>query len=128
VADLSPLKVASGFAYSVRVIDDAERRTEPRRRTRLRSGKILDLRNEFLIECQVLDRSEMGARVRLYADIPSQSLIRLYEDKPERLLDAYIVWRRDFDVGLGFNRVSGARRLTRIQLICLRSHFYAIES
>jgi hypothetical protein len=128
VADLGGAPVAAGFAYSVRVVEKAaERRTAHRRSTRLRSGKILDLHNEFLIECQVYDRSEMGARARLLGDIPAQSVIRLYQDDPERLLDARIVWWRDFELGLRFVRRGGARRISRMQLIWLRSRYYAID-
>jgi hypothetical protein len=43
-----------------RAADRHERRAEPRRRTRLRSGKVLDAKNKFLIECQVHDRSVRG--------------------------------------------------------------------
>jgi hypothetical protein len=128
VADIGGAPVAAGFAYSVRVVaKSAERRTAHRRRTRLRSGKILDIHNEFLIECQVYDRPEMGARVRLLGEIPAQSVIRLYQDDTERLFDARIVWRRGFELGLCFVRRGGARRISRVQLICLRNSYYAID-
>lgn len=115
------------FVYSVRVIvESGDRRSVRRRRTRLRSGKLLDLRNDFLIECQISDRSDRGARVRLLADIPAPAVIRLYEDDPERLLDARIVWRNQRDVGLCFIRRGGARRISRLQLACLRGRYYAM--
>jgi hypothetical protein len=49
VADLGGGPAVAGFVYSVR-IKGADRRRAQRRRTRLRSGKILDLANVFMIE------------------------------------------------------------------------------
>ena len=126
VDDLVSGRAIAGFVYSVR-LKHADRRRVQRRRTRLRSGKILDLANGFVIECQIYDRSEIGVRVRLLADIPRQSVIRLYEDDPERLRDARIVWRKDCELGLCFVRRPGARRISRTQLTCLRTRYYAME-
>ena len=54
------------FTYCVVKPKDAgDKRSAHRRRTRLRSGKLLDPRNALLIDCQVYDRSEKGARIRL---------------------------------------------------------------
>lgn len=128
VADLGEGSVMAGFAYSVRIlVKDADRRCAPRRRTRLRSGKLLNFNNGFLIECQVYDRSDQGARVRLPADLAPQSLIRLYEDDPERLLDARVVWGNESELGLCFVRRRGANRISRTALTCLRGRYYAIE-
>ena len=128
VADLGGGRIAADFAYSVRLVaKDADRRSARRRRTRLRSGKILDLGNAFMIECQIYDRSDRGVRVRLLADIPAQPVIRLYEDDPERLSDARIVWRKDFELGLCFIARAGVRGISRTQLTCLRGRYYAID-
>ena len=128
VVDLGGGRAGADFAYSVRLVaKDADRRSARRRRTRLRSGKILDLGNGFMIECQIYDRSEKGVRVRLFEDIPARPVIRLYEDDPERLSDARIVWRKGFELGLCFIRRNDARRISRTQLTCLRSRYYAIE-
>ncbi len=128
VADLGGRRVAADFAYSVRIVSKSvDRRNARRRRTRLRSGKILDLCNAFMIECQIYDRSDKGVRVRLLADIPAQPVIRLYEDDPERLCDARVVWRKDFELGLCFVRRAGARRISRTQLTCLRGRYYAVD-
>jgi hypothetical protein len=126
VADLGNGRAIADFVYSVRT-KGADRRRARRRRTRLRSGKILDLANAFMIECQIYDRSELGVRVRLLADIPGQSVVRLYEDDPERLHDARIVWRKDCELGLCFVQRPGARRISRTQLTCLRTRYYAME-
>ncbi len=119
--------IAPEFAYCVELGESGERRSAKRRRTRLRSGKILDLHNGFLIECQIYDRSNNGARVRLLADVSAPVAIRLYEDCPERLLDARVVWRRDHEIGLRFIERPGPRRLSRTQLTCLRGRYYALD-
>jgi len=83
------------FTYCVVKPKDAgDKRSAPRRRTRLRSGKLLDPRNALLIDCQIYDRSEKGARIRLIGECPVPRSIRLYEESPERLLEANVVWRK----------------------------------
>jgi hypothetical protein len=104
---------------------NGDKRSTPRRRTRLRSGKILDPRNAFLIECQIYDRSENGARLRLVANIPMPGKIRLYEDAPERLTDAFVVWRKNGEVGICFASCVHSRKITPAQLACLRGRYYA---
>ncbi len=129
VGELHTGDAASGFAYSVNApAKSADRRLARRRRTRLRSGKILDLHNAFLIECQIYDRSSQGARVRLLADTPAPAEVRLYEDHPERLLDARIVWRKNQEIGLRFEKSPAARKISRTQLTCLRNRYYALGS
>ncbi len=115
------------FTYCViETSDRGDKRSMPRRRTRLRSGKVLDPRNAFLIECQIYDRSGKGARIRLLADIPVPNTIRLYEDSPERLIDAIVVWRRDREIGLCFAPSAQTRKITQSQLTHLRGRYYAI--
>ena len=83
-----------------------DKRSARRRRTRLRSGKLLDPRNALLIDCQIYDRSEKGARIRLIGECPVPRSIRLYEESPERLLEL----RRIFGDGVNqaADLVSGA--------------------
>ena len=69
------------FTYCVVKPKDAgDKRSARRRRTRLRSGKLLDPRNALLIDCQIYDRSEKGARIRLIGECPVPRSIRLYEE------------------------------------------------
>lgn len=128
VADLDEARVAQSFAYCVTIAKSDDRRSARRRRTRLRSGKLLDLHNAFLIECQIFDRSHNGARVRLFADVQAPNAIRLYEDFPERLLDARVVWRKQRELGLQFVRPLASRVIGRTQLTCLRGRYYAIDA
>jgi hypothetical protein len=75
-------------------------RVEQRRRTRLRSGKIVDLRNRFLCDCLLHDRSLGGLRVRLVQDVALPARIRIYDDEAHGLIAADIVWRRGRDLGI----------------------------
>lgn len=104
----------------------SDRRSMRRRRTHLRSGKILDLGNSFLIECQIYDQSGKGARLRLLGEASMPNRIRLYEDIPERLVDARVVWRKTRDIGICFTPCGHARRITRAQLAYLRGRYYAM--
>ena len=128
VADLSEALVAQSFAYCVTIAKSDDRRSAGRRRTRLRSGKLLDLHNVFLIECQIFDRSHKGARVRLFADVQAPNAIRLYEDFPERLLAARVVWCKQRELGLRFVRQLAPRVISRTQLTCLRGRYYATDA
>jgi hypothetical protein len=113
------------FTYCVVKAKDAgNRQLARRRRTRLRSGKLLDPRNALLIDCQIYDRSEKGARIRLVGDTAVPSKIRFYEESPERLLEAKVVWRKDREIGLCFNSNAPPRRISKAQLAALRGNFY----
>ncbi len=109
------------FTYCVVKPKDAgDKRSARRRRTRLRSGKLLDPRNALLIDCQIYDRSEKGARIRLIGDCP----VPRYEESPERLLEANVVWRKDREIGLCFTPNAQSRLISKAQLAHLRGHFY----
>lgn len=112
--------------FIAEIRNSSDKRLMRRRRTRLRSGKVLDPRNAFLIECQIFDRSEKGARIRLVEDIWAPGNIRLYEDAPQTLIDAIVVWRKDREIGLCFNPCARSRGITKAQLTCLRGRYYAV--
>lgn len=100
-----------------------EKRAVPRRRTRLRTGKIVAPRSVYLIECQIYDWSETGARLRLFTNAMVPSRIQLFEDVSERLINATIVWRRRREIGLRFVPRAGQKSLTKAQLACLRTGY-----
>ncbi len=103
-----------------------EKRRARRRRTRLRSGKILDRRNFFLIEANILDRSACGLRLRLAKDVTIPEIFHLYDDEAEIILIARIVWRRQALVGARIDP-AGPARANRRQIASLRGKFYAIR-
>jgi len=121
----------SGAAVTYMVIEkktsgDRDRRGEDRRRTRLRSGKILDSQNKFLIECQVHDRSAQGARLRLVANVFTPTRIRLFDDEAKTVQDARIVWRRDRELGVRFAATGYAQNLRPADRASLAGKYYAV--
>lgn len=79
-----------------------DKRAEPRRRVRLRSGKLANMAGVFLSDCLIYDRSAEGARLRLEASgsIPEQVLI--FDDERGSLTVAMVMWRRPHELGLSF--------------------------
>lgn len=75
-------------------------RSEPRIRTKLRSGRISNLDGVFLSECLVLDRSPHGAKLKLpkALDLPKEVLFR--DDAVETAVYAKICWRRADEIGV----------------------------
>ncbi|MCW2316281.1 hypothetical protein SAMN06265338_106217 [Rhodoblastus acidophilus] len=104
----------------------SERRYAPRRRTRLRSGKILDRANRFLVEVSILDRSAGGLRLRLARDCEVPDLFHLFDDESENIYAFRVIWRRDTTLGARL-RFSGPVPATRRQIIELRGKYYAIK-
>lgn len=98
-----------------------DKRSSPRQRTRLHCGKIVDPRSETLIECQIYDLSEGGARLRLFAHVGFPAQIALFEPLSERLREASIVWSRSNEVGISFLPRTHARGLTAEELARLRA-------
>ena len=104
----------------------SEKRSRERRRTRLRSGKVLDLSNQFIIECTVHDRSVRGARIRLPTSVRVPQTLRLYDDERRTLTTAAIAWRRNLELGLYYLREADESRITIAELDALARHYYAI--
>ncbi len=78
----------------------ANRRRSPRRRTRLRSGRLATLDNRFIVDCQVFDRSQEGVRVRLAGRMQLPEHVKFFDDELRRLYVARVVWQRGNEAGL----------------------------
>ena len=120
----------TGVTYTVveaRPPDRNERRAEPRRRTRLRSGKVLDAKNRFLIECQVHDRSARGARLRLVADVSAPAKIHLFDDEAKMVCEAQIIWRSNQELGVVFLAHVNADGLRPAERTALSGKYYAVS-
>jgi hypothetical protein len=122
------LKSAETFStYGKRACSpEAEKRSRDRRRTRLRTGKVLDARNRFIIECTVHDRSPQGARIRLLRTVEVPQTLRLYDDERQTLTTASIIWRRNLEIGLCFLWETGESRIKITELEALARRYYAI--
>ena len=85
-----------------------DRRDPPRKRTRLRCGKVLDQNGKFLIECQVHDRSPRGAHLRLVKSVAVPRHIKFFDDEHGVLVEAEVIWRKKADLGIEFRtRLNG---------------------
>ena len=104
----------------------ADRRGDQRRRTRLRSGKIIDDNGQFVIECLIVDRSSFGGKLRLPKISPLPARVMLYDDQSGELLHATVIWRRDRETGIRFTATERSERYRAIA-DAMRRKFYAMR-
>ena len=102
------------------------RRRAPRRRTRLRSGKIATLQNRFIIECQIFDRSGQGARLRLAGRVALPDHVKLFDDERRTLYVAKVVWQVRNEVGISFPEGLDAAEVRGPGVAALSGKYYAI--
>ena len=126
----APGQATGAFTYRVvreaaRTAGTAERRGDPRQRTRLRSGKVVDRDGRFLTECLISNRSAAGGRLRLPAPIGLPAAIHLFDDGTASLVPALVVWRQERDVGLKFLPLAATAR-TRAIADAMRRKYYAV--
>ncbi|CUW45718.1 hypothetical protein B3286c2_0843 [Brucella vulpis] len=83
-----------------RVKPPQERRREERQRTRLRSGKIVNLDGRFVVECQFIDIAPHGAKIRVREALYLPERFWLFDYHYARALLARLAWRkrREFSV------------------------------
>ncbi len=102
------------------------RRRQPRRRTRLRSGKVATLANRFIIECQIFDRSAEGARLRLAGRVVLPDHVKLFDDERNALYVAKVVWRRGNEVGIAFPEGLDRCEVRGAGVAALSGKYYAV--
>jgi hypothetical protein len=131
---LEPIKTNGAVTY--RVIEEDlpdigkgkdRRRAPPRKRTRLRCGKILDQHGKFLIECQVHDRSIYGAHLRLVNTIALPRRIKFYDDEHRTLIEAEIIWRQKGEIGIQYLTALNAQTIRSGKRSALDSKYYAVN-
>jgi len=105
---------------------DDERRANSRRRTRLRSGKVVDLDHAFIVECQVRERSAVGARLQLARQVELPQRIGLFDDAEMSIRSAIIVWRRAGEIGIRFTPRLDPLHVKESRLAALARQFYAV--
>ena len=77
-----------------------ERRDAPRRRTRLRSGKVINAKGVFVTECLVHDVSGTGMRLKLPPGTDLPKLLQVYDDQSGLLRQAEVSWQSENEAGL----------------------------
>lgn len=104
----------------------SEQREQDRKRTRLRSGKLVTLDGLFLTECHFQDLAEGGARIRIigHCDVPDR--FWLFDDQYCGALITRIVWRKDLDLGVQFSPDSSITPLSERVLHALSGKYYSL--
>lgn len=117
-----------GFTYTV-LIDPppsaGERRDAPRRRTRLRSAKVVDPDGRFVTECLVHDLSGTGMRLRLPPGTALPKQLQVYDDQSGLLQQASVSWHRGGEAGLRLLAASDTPR-SRTVAADMRRKFYKL--
>ncbi len=103
-----------------------DRRDPPRKRTRLRCGKVLDQNGKFLIECQVYDRSPRGAHLRLIKSVALPRYIKYFDDEQGALLEAEVIWRKKAEVGIQFRTKLNGQAIRSGQRSAAGGKYYAV--
>jgi hypothetical protein len=104
-----------------------EKRSAARRRTRLRSGKLLDSENRFVSECQIIDQSKDGWRLRLARNLGAPASCRIYDDESGEIAAGRVVWRKDGLVGVRKLRSLAPSDVKATVKTMLGGRYYAVK-
>jgi PilZ domain-containing protein len=104
----------------------AERRADPRERTRLRSAKLLDGAYRFLCEGRICDRSRRGLRVALARDIALPLRLTVHIDETAQVREAKVIWRRGSTIGIRIGDAAPAEAIRPSDRAALKGRYYAI--
>jgi hypothetical protein len=103
-----------------------EHRASGRRRTRLRSAKVLDWANKFICECLVIDRSAGGLRLTLGRNVGLPRYFRVHDDETGAIEAVATVWRRGATLGVRVTGALGPTTLKPTERSALGGLFYAV--
>ncbi|CAN7701826.1 PilZ domain-containing protein [Phyllobacterium sp. LjRoot231] len=104
----------------------AEKRVEERKRTRLRSGKLVTLAGQFLTECHFHNLAGGGAKIRIVSQCAVPIRFWLFDDQYRGALITEIVWRKDMELGVRFIENAGVTPLTDTILSALAGKYYSL--
>ncbi len=104
-----------------------EARGQVRRRTRLRSAKLVDGANAFLCEALVQDASSDGMRLLLSRNVGLPARIGVYDDESEEIVTAILAWRRGQAVGVRILHRGPPAQMKPAQRFALRGRYYGIR-
>jgi hypothetical protein len=103
-----------------------ELRLAGRRRTRLRSAKILDAANAFVCDCLIYDRSATGLRLTLARDVGLPPQFQVHDDETGVVESVATAWRRGATLGVRFCGY-GASTLKPSERAALGRRYYAVR-
>lgn len=78
---------------------DEDRRKEHRRPVRLQSGKVIDGKGRFLVDCLFRNRAASGSLLRLCRHIQLPARFVLYDDNSRTAALATLAWQRGCEAG-----------------------------
>ena len=107
-------------------LPEGESRAQARRKTRLRSAKVLDEANRFLCEAVVQNRSADGFRLLLARNVALPARFGLHDDEAGELFTVSLAWRRGATVGLRILRRGPPAPMRGIELAALSGRYYGV--
>lgn len=105
----------------------ADQRVDARRRTRLRSAKVLDAANAFLCEAIIQDRSAAGLRLLLARNVGLPAHFGVHDDETGDIVTGIAAWRRGHTVGVRVLRKGPPTPLKRHDRLALGGRYYAVR-
>ena len=105
-----------------------DNRKSSRKRTRLRSGKIATLKNRFLSDCLLHDRSARGVRIRMARLCRLPEHVRFFDDELGELFVARVIWQKSNLAGLLFAGGGGEKAAADRQRAAFTGKYYAIST
>jgi hypothetical protein len=103
-----------------------EKRRSERRRTRLRSGKLVSLEGRFLTDCHMHDVAGGGAKIRVADPRTIPGRFWLFDDRHARALIAEVVWREGLELGVRFRDDPAVPPLSETRLAELAGKYYSL--
>lgn len=104
----------------------SEKRAEERKRTRLRSGKLVTLGGQFLTECHFHNLTGGGAKIRIMTPCAVPDRFWLFDDQYCGALITEIVWRNESDFGVRFVHDPAVAPLNDTTLNTLSGKYYSL--
>ena len=103
-----------------------EKRRQKRKRTRLRSGKLVTLDGHFLTECQFQNIARGGAKIRLVGPCVVPKRFWLFDDQYCGALITEVVWHREPEFGVRFVQDPNVAPLDEAVLHALAGKYYSL--
>ena len=131
------LSLARGGQVAYRVLDapsaapasgGSELRRDARRRTRLRSAKVLDAANAFVCEAIIQDRSAAGLRLLLARNVGLPGRFGVHDDETGEVLTVTTAWRRGQTLGVRVLQWGPPAPLKESERLALGGRYYGIKS
>jgi hypothetical protein len=103
-----------------------EKRNEERKKTRLRSGKLVTLDGKFLTECHFQNLAGGGAKIRIVSQCTIPNRFWLFDDQYCGALITQIVWHKNAEYGVRFVQDPGIVPLNDTILNTLAGKYYSL--